>query len=299
MGTHWKASWLAAGTHHARTAVRRRAPSISITPPATPERVHRAAGKPRTATSKNGPGEIPVRPVDQFDSGTGWPSVHQADRDGPGRANVVSRSRLPPAGASRTEVRSAHGNSHRQCVQRRTAFGGKVALRRINHGFGHEIHRRPRPGGRLRRVPAAVRAVEKGDDMGRRGRRRIAHSAPARSGPGRRLLLGMQDLFAGQPGVVSTASATPAGRTTTRPTATIRVTPRRRDRLRPRGHRLPGAAGVLLPDPRPQHQEPPGQRHRHQLPLGDLHLDDEQKRVALDTIADVDASGCGRRWSPR
>ena len=31
-----------------------------------------------------------------------------------------------------------------------------------------------------------------------------------------------------------------------------------------------------------------------------FYVDDEQKRVAMDTIADVDASGCGRaRWSPR
>ena len=49
--------------------------------------------------------------------------------------------------------------------------------------------------------------------------------------------------------------------------------------------------GVLLPDPRPEHQEPPGQRHRPQLPFGDLLRDDEQKRIAEDTIADVDASG--------
>ena len=33
---------------------------------------------------------------------------------------------------------------------------------------------------------------------------------------------------------------------------------------------LPRPAGVLLPDPRPDHPEPPGQRRRHQLPLGDL-----------------------------
>ena len=33
---------------------------------------------------------------------------------------------------------------------------------------------------------------------------------------------------------------------------------------------LPGPAGVLLPDPRPDDEEPAGQRHRHELPLGDL-----------------------------
>mgnify|MGYP004355770757 CR=1 FL=1 len=44
----------------------------------------------------------------------------------------------------------------------------------------------------------------------------------------------------------------------------------RRDRLRPRTDRLPRAAGVLLPDPRSDDEEPAGQRCRHQLPLGDL-----------------------------
>ena len=43
-----------------------------------------------------------------------------------------------------------------------------------------------------------------------------------------------------------------------------------RDRLRPRAHLLPGHPRVLLPDPRPDDQGPPGQRHRLQLPLGDL-----------------------------
>ena len=43
-----------------------------------------------------------------------------------------------------------------------------------------------------------------------------------------------------------------------------------RDRLRPRAHLLPGHPRVLLPDPRPDDQGPPGQRHRLQLPLRDL-----------------------------
>ena len=43
-----------------------------------------------------------------------------------------------------------------------------------------------------------------------------------------------------------------------------------RDRLRPRAHLLPRHPRVLLPDPRPDDQGPPGQRHRLQLPLGDL-----------------------------
>src|SRR5829696_694872 len=48
--------------------------------------------------------------------------------------------------------------------------------------------------------------------------------------------------------------------------------PRRgdRDRLRPRSGLLSGAARVLLPDPRPDDAEPPGERPRRELPLGDL-----------------------------
>src|SRR4051794_15325618 len=43
-----------------------------------------------------------------------------------------------------------------------------------------------------------------------------------------------------------------------------------RDRLRPRTHLLSGHPRVLLPDPRPDDQRPPGQRLRLQLPLRDL-----------------------------
>src|SRR5690625_2233875 len=44
----------------------------------------------------------------------------------------------------------------------------------------------------------------------------------------------------------------------------------RGNHLRFRCRRLPAPAGAVLPDPRPDHREPPGQRHRHQLPLGHL-----------------------------
>jgi len=38
-------------------------------------------------------------------------------------------------------------------------------------------------------------------------------------------------------------------------------------------------------------QEPTGQRHGCELPLAIFYVDDEQRRVAEDTIADVEASG--------
>ena len=64
-----------------------------------------------------------------------------------------------------------------------------------------------------------------------------------------------------------------------------------RDHLRPVADRLPRPAGVLLPDPRSDHEEPSGQRLGTSYRSAIFYLDDEQKRVALDTIADVDASG--------
>jgi Peptide methionine sulfoxide reductase len=42
---------------------------------------------------------------------------------------------------------------------------------------------------------------------------------------------------------------------------------------------------------RPDHAQSPGQLCRKELSLGDLYTNDEQKRIAEDTIADVDASG--------
>ena len=64
-----------------------------------------------------------------------------------------------------------------------------------------------------------------------------------------------------------------------------------RDRLRPGADLLPRPARVLLPGPRPVDEESPGQRHRHSYRSAIFYLDDEQRRVAQDTIADIDASG--------
>ena len=49
--------------------------------------------------------------------------------------------------------------------------------------------------------------------------------------------------------------------------------------------------GVLLPDPRPDDQEPSGQRCGPSYRSAIFYVDDEQRRVAEDTIADVEASG--------
>ena len=102
----------------------------------------------------------------------------------------------------------------------------------------------------------------------------------------------MQDLIRKQPGVVSTRVGYTGGKND-HPTYRNHPGPRRghRDRVRPRADRLPRAAGVLLPDPRSDDEGPPGQRRRQQLPVGDLLRRRRAEAVALDTIADVEASG--------
>ena len=103
---------------------------------------------------------------------------------------------------------------------------------------------------------------------------------------------GMQDLIRKRPGVISTRVGYTGGDV---PNATYRNHGNHAEAIeiavRPRADVLPRPARVLLPDPRPDDDEPSGQRHRRELPLGDLLHDDEQRAVAEDTIADVDASG--------
>ena len=82
---------------------------------------------------------------------------------------------------------------------------------------------------------------------------------------------GVQDLLRQRDGIVSTRVGYTGGRER-QPDLPQPSGSRRggRDRLRPRAHLLPRHPRVLLPDPRPDDQRPPGQRHRLQLPLRDL-----------------------------
>ena len=66
--------------------------------------------------------------------------------------------------------------------------------------------------------------------------------------------------------------------------------PRGSNCLRPDSDELPEHPGILLPDPRSDDAEPPGDRGLSYR-SGIYYVDEEQKRVAEDTIADVDASG--------
>ena len=102
----------------------------------------------------------------------------------------------------------------------------------------------------------------------------------------------MQDLIRKQPGVVSTRVGYTGGENAN---ATYRnhPGPRRgdRDRLRPRADRLPRLLEFFfqIHDPTTKNRQgnDVGTSYRSAI----FYTDDEQKRVALDTIADVDASG--------
>ena len=82
---------------------------------------------------------------------------------------------------------------------------------------------------------------------------------------------GMQELFRHQPGVVSTRVGYSGGDV---PNATYRNHGTHAESIEvvydPEKTDFRDAARVLLPGARPYDEEPPGQRHRHQLPLGDL-----------------------------
>ncbi len=113
---------------------------------------------------------------------------------------------------------------------------------------------------------------------------------------------GMQELFRRLPGVISTRVGYSGGDVAQRHLPQPRH-PRRghRDRLRPRADLVPRPAGVLLPDPRPDDEEPPGQRHRPELPLGDLLSRTTSRSGSPRTRSPTSTPpGCGpARSSPR
>ena len=104
---------------------------------------------------------------------------------------------------------------------------------------------------------------------------------------------GMQDLIRKQPGVISTRVGYRGGDV---PNATYSNHGGHAEAIEivfdPEQISVSRPARVLLPDPRSDDAEPPGQRRRYELPLGDLlHSTTSSGAIAEDTIADVEASG--------
>jgi peptide methionine sulfoxide reductase msrA/msrB len=219
-------------------------------------------------------GEPLFASVDKFDSRTGWPSFTKPV-DG---HNVVTKrdfTMLFP----RTEVRSAHGDSH----------------------LGHVFKDGPRNRGGLRYCinSAALRFVHR-DDLESQGYSdyvTLFSKEDSMSEYKTAILAGgcfwgMQDLIRRQPGVVSTRVGYTGGRNDN---ATYRNHP---------GH---AEAVEIVYDPAQTDYRAllefffqihdPSTKDRQGNDLGSsyrsaiFYVDNEQKQVALDTIADVDACG--------
>jgi peptide methionine sulfoxide reductase msrA/msrB len=219
-------------------------------------------------------GEPLFASVDKFDSRTGWPSFTKPVD----RRNVVTKrdfTMLFP----RTEVRSAHGDSH----------------------LGHVFKDGPRDRGGLRYCinSAALRFVHR-DDLEAQGYSdyvTLFSKEDSMSEYKTAILAGgcfwgMQDLIRRQPGVVSTRVGYTGGRNDN---ATYRNHP---------GH---AEAVEIVYDPAQTDYRAllefffqihdPSTKDRQGNDLGSsyrsaiFYVDDEQKQVALDTIADVDACG--------
>ena len=91
---------------------------------------------------------------------------------------------------------------------------------------------------------------------------------------------GMQDLIRRYDGVMSTRVGYTGGDVAQRDLSQSRHPCRsHRDHLRSREDQLSADPRVLLPDPRPEHAQSPGQRHRHQLSIRDLL---HQRRAEAD-----------------
>ena len=220
-------------------------------------------------------GEALFASADKFDSGTGWPSFTRPIK--PNGAVVTKRDfkMLFP----RTEVRSAQADSH----------------------LGHVFKDGPRNRGGLRYCinSAALRFVHR-DDLEAQGygayvkifemEERMSEYKTAVLAGG--CFWGMQDLIRRQPGVISTRVGYTGGRNAN---ATYRNHPGHAEAVEIVYDPAQTDFRALLefffqihdPTTKDRQGNAVGSSYRSAI----FYLDDEQKQVAVDTIADVDASG--------
>ncbi|MFN8032588.1 MAG: bifunctional methionine sulfoxide reductase B/A protein [Mycobacterium sp.] len=225
-------------------------------------------------------GEPLFASVDKFDSGSGWPSFTRPIEAAPGEGNVVTKRDVSHL-MIRTEVRSAHADSHLGHVFKdgpRSKGGLRYCINSASLRFIHLDDLEAQGYGEYRRL---FEATEKGDDM-------TVKKAILAGG----CFWGMQDLIRKQPGVVSTRVGYTGGQN---------------DHPTYRHHPGHAEAVEISYDPAQTDYRAllefffqihdPSTRNRQGNDVGSsyrsaiFYRDDEQKRVALDTIADVDASG--------
>ena len=225
-------------------------------------------------------GEPLFASTDKFESGSGWPSFTKPIR-GRRHDNVIEKRDFSHFHGAHRGALGPRRQPPRPRLQRRPARGRRVALL---HQLGFaEVHPPRRPRGRgIRRVQDAVRRTP----------RRLRHDDYKTAILAGGCFWGMQDLIRKQPGVVSRASATPAARTPTPPTATTPGTPRpsrsTTTRRRPTTARCwSSSSRSTIRRRRTARATTSAASYRSAI----FYIDDEQKRVALDTIADVEASG--------
>jgi len=223
-------------------------------------------------------GEPLFASVDKFDSGTGWPSFTKPIDT----ANVISKRDFKML-VPRTEVRSAHGDSHLGHVFKdgpRSEGGLRYCINSASLRFIHLDDLEAQGYGEYRRLFGT--ATEEGDDVSDYKKAILAGGC----------FWGMQDLIRKQPGVVSTRVGYTGG-----------------ENSHPTYRKHPGHAEAIEIVYDPDQTDfrallefffqihDPSTRNRQGNDVGSsyrsaiFYLDDEQKRVALDTIADVDASG--------
>ncbi len=221
-------------------------------------------------------GEPLFASVDKFDSGTGWPSFTRPIE----AANVVKKRDFRLL-VPRTEVRSAHGDSHLGHVFSdgpRSAGGLRYCINSASLRFIHLDDLEAQGYGDYRRLFSAGEGVDMSD----------VKTAILAGG----CFWGMQDLIRKQPGVLSTRVGYTGGQN---------------DHPTYRNHPGHAEAIEIVYDPAVTDYRAllefffqihdPSTKNRQGNDVGSsyrsaiFYLDDEQKRVALDTIADVDASG--------
>ena len=223
-------------------------------------------------------GEPLFASVDKFESGSGWPSFTKPiDSD-----NVVEKRDFTHL-MIRTEVRSTHGDSH----------------------LGHVFKDGPQADGGLRYCinSASLRFIHL-DDLEAEGLRRstrqlfdASEEAAGMTDQQTAILAGgcfwgMQDLIRKQPGVVSTRVGYTGGENAN---ATYRNHPGHAEAIEiiydpaQTDYRALLEFFFQIHDPTTKNRQgnDVGTSYRSAI----FYTDDEQKRVALDTIADVDASG--------